>query len=352
MAEIHTLQIKGLTKTYEGRPLLDGIDLQVSSGETLCLLGRSGSGKSTLLRIIAGLETPESGSLLWDGDDIRSLPTHQRHFGLMFQDYALFPHLNVEENVAFGLRMLRLPVEQIRERSTQSLAQVNMSSFAKRRVTDLSGGEQQRVALARALAPQPRLLMLDEPLAALDRALRLQLQGELRQVLLQTGIPALYVTHDQEEALALGDRMALLHEGKIVQEGRPQELFRAPRSRWVGEFLGMTNFLQGIVVEVNPLILDSPIGLLQAAPTSQPLHPGDTVDALITPVGNLLRATTERSSLLHGKCIACQFKGDTYQIEVELKNQTQFSFFSERELKIGEIVEISIPAENVHCLVK
>ncbi|NMC84105.1 MAG: ABC transporter ATP-binding protein [Anaerolineaceae bacterium] len=352
MAENHTLQIKELSKTYQGHPLLEGIDLQVSSGETLCLLGRSGSGKSTLLRIIAGLETPESGSLLWDGEDIRALPTHQRRFGLMFQDYALFPHLNVEENVAFGLRMLHLPAEQIRERSAQSLAQVNMSSFAKRRVTDLSGGEQQRVALARALAPQPRLLMLDEPLAALDRALRLQLQGELRQVLQQTGIPALYVTHDQEEALALGDRMALLHEGKIVQEGRPQELFRAPRSRWVGEFLGMTNFLQGTVMQVNPLVLDSVIGRLQATSDSQLLRPGDTVYTVITPVGNLLRTTAEKGNRLHGECISCQFKGDTYQIEVELKNQTSFSFFSEREFEIGENVEMYIPAGNIRCLVK
>jgi ABC-type Fe3+/spermidine/putrescine transport system ATPase subunit len=352
MTEIHTLQLNHIYKTYEGHALLNGIDLQVSSGEVLCLLGRSGSGKSTLLRIVAGLEIPESGAILWDGEDVSSTPTHQRHFGLMFQDYALFPHLNVAENVAFGLRMLHLSSEQIKERTTEALIQVNMNSFAKRRVTDLSGGEQQRVALARALAPQPRLLMLDEPLAALDRALRIQLQGELRQVLQQTGIPALYVTHDQEEALALGDRMALLNTGKIVQEGKPEELFHSPQSRWVAEFLGMTNFLSGNVIQVNPLTVDTPIGPLQVAPPEDHLHLGDQVDLVITPVGDILNRPVKRGNLLNGMCTVCQFKGDTYQIEINLGHETRLSFFADHEIKVGEPVEINVPAENIGCLLK
>ena len=187
MSEKHRLSLHEITKNYEGKPLLNGISFEVVSGETLCLLGRSGSGKSTLLRIIAGIESADGGSVQWDGEDLGECPTHLRRFGLMFQDYALFPHQNVAENVAFGLRMQGVTRAEIDRRVKAALEQVNMAGFANRRVTDLSGGEQQRVALARALAPAPRLLMLDEPLAALDRALRQQLQQELREVLQRTG---------------------------------------------------------------------------------------------------------------------------------------------------------------------
>ena len=169
------LEIRDIWKSYEGQPLLNGVSFSLEAGETVCLLGRSGSGKSTLLRIIAGLETAERGQVLWQGQDLSAVPVHLRQFGLMFQDYALFPHRDVAENVGFGLRMQGLSKAEISLRVAEALEQVNLAAFAKRRVTDLSGGEQQRVALARALAPRPRLLMLDEPLGALDRALREQL---------------------------------------------------------------------------------------------------------------------------------------------------------------------------------
>jgi ABC-type Fe3+/spermidine/putrescine transport system ATPase subunit len=209
------LDVQELYKTYEGQPLLKGVTFRVEPGETVCLLGPSGSGKSTLLRLISGLEQPEAGHILWNGVDQAGVPVHRRQFGLMFQEYALFPHRSVAENVAFGLRMQRLPASQIREQVQQALDQMNLGQFGERRVTDLSGGEQQRVALARALAPRPRLLMLDEPLGALDRTLREQLLEELRVLLHRTGIPAIYVTHDQQEAYALADRMLLLHSGKV-----------------------------------------------------------------------------------------------------------------------------------------
>src|SRR5512133_1394391 len=209
---------------YEGKPLLCGVSFTVGEGETVCLLGPSGSGKSTILRIVAGLEEADQGSIVWDGEDVTRVPAHRRNFGLMFQDYALFPHRSVAENIAFGLRMHGLPAAQIKPRVQEALERVNMTGFERRRVTDLSGGEQQRVALARALAPNPRLMMLDEPLGALDRALKEQVEEEVRRLLHISGIPAIYVTHDQDEAFAVADRLILLHQGRVIQSGAPAEV--------------------------------------------------------------------------------------------------------------------------------
>jgi ABC-type Fe3+/spermidine/putrescine transport system ATPase subunit len=220
----------------------------MDSGETVCLLGASGSGKSTLLRIIAGLEEADSGYVSLNGMDLTSTPAHLRDFGLVFQDYALFPHLSVNENVAFGLKMRRLPQDEIAWRVANALELVSMSGFGQRHVTDLSGGEQQRVALARALAIRPRLLMFDEPLGALDRTLREDLLYELRSILHQTNIPAIYVTHDQEEAVTIADRILILHNGQIVREGTPTEVWANPRSAFVATFLGLGTIMEGTYI--------------------------------------------------------------------------------------------------------
>jgi ABC-type Fe3+/spermidine/putrescine transport system ATPase subunit len=224
------LELRDIVKSYNNQPLLTGVSFEVSEHEILALLGSSGSGKSTLLRIIAGLEYPESGRVFWDGTDITEVPPYKRQFSLMFQDYALFPHRTVAQNVAFGLRMQRFSRVEIARKVNEALSSIRMKSFANRSVTELSGGEQQRVALARALAPKPRLLLLDEPLGALDHSLRVILLEEIRQTLHKQGVPSIYVTHDREEAFAIADRLILLHQGKIVQSGSPQELFRFPAS--------------------------------------------------------------------------------------------------------------------------
>ncbi|MGQ9467386.1 MAG: ABC transporter ATP-binding protein [Anaerolineae bacterium] len=239
------LEVLHILKTYEGQPLLDGISFTVTPGETVCLLGPSGSGKSTLLRIIAGLEEAEEGRVYWEKEDITHLPPHRRRMGMVFQDYALFPHLTVAENVAFGLRMQGWSPHKRQERVREVLERVRLTGFEARRVTDLSGGEQQRVALARALAPRPRVLMLDEPLGALDRALREELLEELRGILRASDVAAIYVTHDQEEAAAIADRILILHSGKIVREGTPYEIWNNPGSLWVAQFLGVGNILFG-----------------------------------------------------------------------------------------------------------
>ena len=244
-------ELRNVVKSYEGKPLLTDISFTVSQGETICLLGASGSGKSTILRMIAGLDFPERGAILLNNLDLASTPPHLRDFGLVFQDYGLFPHLNVFDNIAFGLKMRNVPADEIKQRVFVLLEQVNLSGFDSRQVTDLSGGEQQRVALARALAPSPRLLMFDEPLGALDRSLKEDLLNEIRGILHKTKIPAIYVTHDQEEAFTIADRILVLHEGNIIRDGMPSEIWKDPQSAFVAKLLGIGNVIDGEVVAEN-----------------------------------------------------------------------------------------------------
>ncbi len=283
------LTLTNIHKSYEGKPLLKGISLDVAQGETLCLLGPSGSGKSTLLRIITGLEKAEAGDVLWAGKSIVHTPTYERNFGLIFQDYALFPHLNVFENVAFGLKSQKVAKERIRESVEEALKQVDLAGFEKRRVTDLSGGEQQRVALARALAPRPHLLLFDEPLGALDRKLREYLLSEIRNILRQTGVPAIYVTHDQEEAFTLADRVILLNDGKIIQEGTPADVYAHPRLGWVAEFLGAGNVLAG--KRLGKGLVQTKLGTLEM-PDEGKEAKGTRVSLLIRPENVRLSSTS------------------------------------------------------------
>jgi ABC-type Fe3+/spermidine/putrescine transport system ATPase subunit len=337
------LTLTSITKTYEGQLLLKGISFSLAAGETLCLLGASGSGKSTILRIIAGLESPESGAVRWEGQDLSNVPVHRRNFGLMFQDYALFPHLTVFENVAFGLRMRNERVARLgdvkdtrvdtgerdtgwqvalKERANrllggtsaalsrqvaESLEMVHLSGFEQRRVTELSGGEQQRVALARALAPRPRLLMLDEPLGALDRALRESLLGELRGILRQTGIPAIYVTHDQEEAFTIADTVILLHDGQIAQTGTPAEVFAKPASSWVARFLRLGNVVEGTVTTAG---VETSAGRIQFRSAGKV---GEQVTLLLRPQAELV----ESDETLAGKVSDVVFRGEQFRVELE-----------------------------------
>jgi thiamine transport system ATP-binding protein len=232
------LRLDQVSVTYNAFTAVHPLDLEVADGEIVCVLGPSGSGKSSLLRAVAGLEPDATGDVWWDGTDLSRVPPHRRGFGLMFQDHALFPHRDVHGNVAFGLRMQRLPRTEIDTRTGEALALVGMSGFEQRRITELSGGEQQRVALARALAAAPRLLMLDEPLGALDRALRERLVAELRALFVRLGLTSLFVTHDHDEAFALADRLVVMHEGRIEQIGSPTEVWRRPANAFVARFLG------------------------------------------------------------------------------------------------------------------
>lgn len=342
------LEVRDIHKTYEGQPLLRGISLQVAAGETVCLLGRSGSGKSTLLRIIAGLESPEKGDVLWDGQSLRGVPVHQRRFGLMFQDYALFPHRSVYENVAFGLRMQGLSPDQIRARVLESLERVDMAGFSNRRVTDLSGGEQQRVALARALAPRPRLLMLDEPLGSLDKTLREQLVEQLRLLLHQMNIPAIYVTHDQEEAFAVSDRLILLHNGLIEQEGTPAEVYDSPNTPWVAQFLGLSNLLAGEVVEPDPLRVRTPLGLfeLNRPPENAPA-PNEKVDILLRPSGARVASSDGGVNRIEGVVEDVVFRGEAFRVTLALEHGYSFTFFLEEKPALGQPLSLELDRDAV-----
>jgi ABC-type Fe3+/spermidine/putrescine transport system ATPase subunit len=242
------LEIRDLYKSFNGQSVLKGISFQQTPGEILAILGPSGSGKTTLLEIIAGLIEPDGGDCLWDGVSLLGIPPHQRSFGLMFQEYVLFPHKNVRDNVAFGLKMAGETPEISNSRVRDTLSLVGLEGFENRDISTLSGGEQQRVALARSLAPEPKLVMLDEPLGALDRTIRERLVGDLRLILKEACQTALYVTHDQEEAFRVSDRVVILGDGKAAQIGTPQEIYYHPASPYVANFLGMDNFLKGDAV--------------------------------------------------------------------------------------------------------
>jgi ABC-type Fe3+/spermidine/putrescine transport system ATPase subunit len=241
------LSIRQVIKRYGKRPVLRGINLEVASGEFLTILGESGSGKTTLLRLIAGFEEPESGEIWMGGERIDRIPAHRRQVNTVFQSYAIFPHLSVFENVAYGLRAKNAAKGEIPERVTQALAMVKMGEFAQAAPSRLSGGQQQRVALARALVNRPRVLLLDEPLSALDANLRRQMQVELKSLQREVGITFIFVTHDQEEAMALSDRVALLRAGVLEQVAPPREIYRQPATAYAAQFIGQTNLLRAQV---------------------------------------------------------------------------------------------------------
>ena len=237
------LQIIKATKKFGSTIAVDGVSLTLDQGEIVCLLGPSGCGKTTLLRLVAGLESADSGSIVLNGRDLVNVPTYQRGIGMMFQSYALFPHMTVAENIGYGLRMAKEPVVLIRERVAEMLTLVDLVGLDNRRVDQLSGGQQQRVALARSLATRPGILLLDEPLGSLDRLLRERLLDELRAILKKVGVTALYVTHDQSEAFGIGDRVAVMSQGQIEQIASPQEIYTRPETRFVASFLGLGNLV-------------------------------------------------------------------------------------------------------------
>jgi iron(III) transport system ATP-binding protein len=264
------IAVEGVTVRFGDSLALSSVSLSLEPGELLLLLGPSGCGKSTLLRSIAGFVAPEAGRVLFDGVDVTRVPPHERQIGMVFQSFALFPHLSVGENVAFGLREQKRPGAEIQERVQQALSDVKMGGFAARRVDQLSGGEQQRVALARALVTRPRCLLLDEPLSNLDAGLRHSMREEIRRVCKEHGLTTLYVTHDQKEALAIADRIAVMRAGRLEQLGSPWDVYRAPRSRSVATFLGETNLLEARIVSRDGDTLRVKTGELELTASARP----------------------------------------------------------------------------------
>lgn len=254
------LEIRNLTKTFDGQTAVEDVSLTIYKGEIFALLGPSGCGKSTLLRMLAGFEQPTEGQIVLDGQDMSHVPPYQRPINMMFQSYALFPHMTVEQNIAFGLKQDKMPRGEITERVAEMLSLVHMQEFAKRKPHQLSGGQRQRVALARSLAKRPKLLLLDEPMGALDKKLRDRMQLEVTDILERVGVTCVMVTHDQEEAMTMAGRIAIMNRGKFVQIGEPEEIYEHPNSRFSAEFIGSVNVFDCVLQERqdDALILQSP----------------------------------------------------------------------------------------------
>ncbi|RDK89500.1 spermidine/putrescine ABC transporter ATP-binding subunit [Enterobacillus tribolii] len=280
------LEIRNLNKTFDGQLAVDDVSLTIYKGEIFALLGASGCGKSTLLRMLAGFETPTSGQILLDGQDLAHVPPYQRPINMMFQSYALFPHMTVEQNIAFGLKQDRLASAEIKQRVAEMLALVHMQEYAKRKPHQLSGGQRQRVALARSLAKRPKLLLLDEPMGALDKKLRERMQLEVADILERVGVTCVMVTHDQEEAMTMAGRIAIMNRGRFVQIGEPEEIYEHPNSRFSAEFIGSVNVFEGLLQErrddalliqspglVSPLRVDLDAAVVEGVPVQVALRP-------------------------------------------------------------------------------
>ncbi|MEI8292894.1 MAG: ABC transporter ATP-binding protein [bacterium] len=319
------ITIENLVKKFGDTVALNGISLRIEPGELFFLLGPSGCGKTTLLRNIAGFYIPDEGRILFGDDDVTSLPPHQRNTGMMFQSYALWPHMTVAKNVSFGLEERRVPQAEIRQRVGAALESVQMGAYADRKITQLSGGQQQRVALARALVIRPRCVLLDEPLSNLDARLRLEMRSEIRRVCKENGLTAIYVTHDQKEALSISDRMAVLEGGCIAQIGTPEQVYRRPRTRVVADFIGESNFLSGKIVSLDGTkahveTSEGPFEGYLGDPQWKPA-PGDEVSLSIRPESWSLRTTPAMVNAVKGRLGESVYLGEIAQYRLQTSAQ-------------------------------
>lgn len=312
MEAVHEVELQSISKRFGDVTAVDSVSLSVMGGEFLTLLGPSGCGKTTILRMIAGFELPDSGRLVLGGRDVSQLPPHQRDVTTVFQHYALFPHLNVFDNVAFGLQRRHVAREDVRGRVGAALEMVRLGGLEDRRPGDLSGGQQQRVALARALVLEPRVLLLDEPLAALDLKLRKQMQIELKGLQRRLGISFLYVTHDQEEALTMSDRIVVMNAGRVEQIGSAEEIYERPRTEFVAGFIGFSNIIEGTVEEVTGPFSVIRVGDARIGARADTVVPGERVRVLIRPE-KISIASAPSPDLLCGKIDAATYLGESTQ---------------------------------------
>ncbi len=348
------LRLESLTRRFGQTVAVDDLSLEVAPGEFLTLLGPSGCGKTTTLRMIAGFETPTSGRIVLDGRDVTALPAQRRGTGMVFQSYALFPHLDVAENVAFGLKARGERGAEVARRTERALERVELAGYGKRRVQELSGGQQQRVALARAMAPEPRVLLLDEPLSNLDAALRERTRAELRALLKELGITAVFVTHDQEEAFALSDRVAVMSRGALQQHGAPEELYGDPANAFVAGFIGRANFFPATVESADGgrLVCRLAGGAAwEARPSGAGAAPGAAVRLMARPEG--LRILPEGAprdgSAVEGRVLDRRFAGAVSFYRVEAGGAEVLVQGGAADAQAGDAVAV-LPAPGPHVI--
>ncbi len=347
------LDLHDITKSFDDDLVLDRITLSLEKGSILCLLGPSGCGKTTLLRIIAGLETPDSGKIVFDGLDMAGIEPFRRPFGMMFQEFALFPHKNVFGNVAFGLRMQNLSRKDVMARTGEVLAMMGLERLGHRNVAELSGGERQRVALARTLAPRPRLLLLDEPLGALDRALRERLMVELRAILKGISATCVFVTHDQAEAYAMADRIAVIIDGRVEQTDRPERLYRRPGNPAVARFLGLHNLIEGEIAAGGTVMTE--FGVLTCVDASH--HRSGHVTLLIQPdaarICSAASAEVQPCFRIAGRVSNLLYRGTHHTMEMETPAGTRLRFDLPDEpqgFSCGQSVALIVDPGGVHVI--
>ena len=339
------INLTDVSKSYDGELILDHINLRIHDKEFVTLLGPSGCGKTTTLRIIGGFEIPDTGDVQFDGKSVKDVPPHQRPVNTVFQKYALFPHLNVFENVAFGLRLKKVPEAEIRVKVKDILALVNLKGFERRRVTTLSGGQQQRVAIARALVNEPEVLLLDEPLGALDLKLRKDMQNELKKIQKTTGITFIYVTHDQEEALSMSDTVVVMANGQIQQIGSPTDIYNEPENAFVADFIGESNIVDGVMIEDRRVrfsghtfdCVDSGFGKNRA------------VDVVVRPED--VDVVTPDKGMLKGTVTSVTFKGVHYEIIVDI-NGFKWMIQTTDFVGEGEHIGLYIEPDAIHIMNK
>ena len=339
------IRLQDLVMEFDGERILDGINLYFNDHEFLTLLGPSGCGKTTTLRIIGGFLSPTSGKVLFDGKCINEVPPYQRQINTVFQRYALFPHLNVYDNIAFGLKVAKLPKEEIHERVQEMLSVVGLKGYENRRTDSLSGGQQQRVAIARALVNRPKVLLLDEPLAALDLRLRKDMQNELKRIQQAMGITFIYVTHDQEEALSMSDTVVVMDKGRIQQIGRPEDIYNEPKNAFVADFIGESNIVDGVMLaDYKVKFFGRTFQCLDAG-----FETNEPVDVVIRPED--IDFVPPQEGHLTGTVTSVTFKGLNYDIIVDFRGFKWLIQTTDYQ-EVGATVGIRLNPEDIHIMHK
>ena len=339
------IEIKNVSKTYGDNTVLNNLSLNIRKNEFLTLLGPSGCGKTTTLKILAGFENSDIGKVLFNDEDISALPPYKRQLNTVFQKYALFPHMNVYENIAFGLKIKKVSKNEIDKKVSEMLKLVALEGFEKRAIDSLSGGQQQRVAIARALVNEPKVLLLDEPLGALDLKLRKEMQSELKRIQQRLGITFIFVTHDQEEALTMSDTIVVMNKGVIQQMGSPEDIYNEPANAFVADFIGESNIVNGTMLE------DLKVEFCDHVFTcvDKGFNTNEAVDVVIRPED--IEITSPENGMITGKVNSVKFKGVHYEIEV-LEHEHKWIVHNIKNAEIGAMVGLNISPESIHIMRK